>query len=643
MATGSPSAQTALARASVPKDSHGTRFERGYEEQIATLYRLAPGYYLVTLVAAGLVCAVLQSQIDPVRLWGWLGAGIVLTAIRFILLWHYRHARTKAAELRTWATSHVLTSVLAGIFWGLSAHLLAPSNAMPLQAFVYIVLAGMMAGAALSSTVYLPAFLAFVLPIGVLVLVRLMTAASLDHEDGRAMSALAMLLVIWVGITWYFARNANHSYLRALRLDRENRALDSLASTRIVQIENSNRMLAAEVASREAMEVELRRTKEQLELALSASRLSIWDWTTERNLVYLDPMWSVMLGGAAQAQHSTVEALIALVHPEDLAAVRSMQIACLKGEAEEYSVEHRVRKADGGWIWIMSRGRVEARDDTGRVTRMIGTNLDITERMNAEARIETLNRALEARLSRLTDVNRDLQHFSSMASHDLHAPLRRIKGFAALLQERLEPTLDDEGRHLLRRLRHNATRMSTLIEDLLMFARSSRAELSLQEVDLEPLVREVVSEIGEARNDRHIEWLIPSLPRVSADRALLKVAFVNLIDNAVKFTRKQPASRIEIGATIADSEDVVYVCDNGVGFDARGTEQVFVAFRRLHSEAEFEGNGIGLATVHRIVERHGGRVWARSAIGQGATFYMALPRQSASSAHGAGGAGLGSP
>ena len=239
----------------------------------------------------------LQLQIDPVRLWGWLVAVIVLTAIRFTLLWHYRKARTKAAGLRTWATSHILTSVLAGILWGLSAYLLAPSNAMPLQAFVYIVLAGMMAGAALSSTVYLPAFLAFVLPIGILVLVRLMTAASLDHEDGRAMSALALLLVTWVGVTWYFARNANASYLRALRLDRENRALDNLLNARIIEIENSNRMLAAEVASREAMEVELRGTKEQLQLALSASRLSIWDWASERNLVYLDPMWSVMLGG----------------------------------------------------------------------------------------------------------------------------------------------------------------------------------------------------------------------------------------------------------------------------------------------------------------------------------------------------------
>jgi len=288
MAAGLPSDGAALTRASVPEDARGARFERGYEEQIATLYRLAPGYYLVTLVAAGLVCAVLQSQTgslrswDSLRIWGWLVAVIVLTAIRFSLLWHYRNARLSVAELRTWATSHVLTSILAGTLWGLSAHLLAPTEALPLQAFVYIVLAGMMAGAALASTVYLPAFLGFVLPIGALVLVRLLTTASFEHEHGRAMSALAVLLVTWVGVTWYFARNANASYLRALRLDRENRTLDSILSARIVDIENSNRMLAAEVASREATEAELRHTREQLQLALSASRLSVWDWACMR-------------------------------------------------------------------------------------------------------------------------------------------------------------------------------------------------------------------------------------------------------------------------------------------------------------------------------------------------------------------------
>jgi len=169
--------------------------------------------------------------------------------------------------------------------------------------------------------------------------------------------------------------------------------------------------------------------------------------------------------------------------------------------------------------------------------------------------------------------------------------------------------------------------MSTLIDDFLKFARSSRAELGLQSVEVEPLVREVVDETAEARHGRNIEWSIAPLPRVTADPALLKVAFVNLIGNAVKFTRKQPASRIEIGVIPSASEDTIFVRDNGVGFDARSNGQVFVPFRRLHTDAEFEGNGIGLATVHRVVERHGGRLWAEGARGVGATFYLALPRQ----------------
>jgi light-regulated signal transduction histidine kinase (bacteriophytochrome) len=276
----------------------------------------------------------------------------------------------------------------------------------------------------------------------------------------------------------------------------------------------------------------------------------------------------------------------------------------------------------------MSRGRVEARDDSGRVTRMIGANLDITERKDAEARIESLNRTLDAKLSQLAHANRDLQSFSSMASHDLHAPLRRIDGFAALLQDSLGSVLSGEQRRYLARLRHNAARMSDLIDDLLKLARSSHAEFSMQSVDLGALIGEVVEEITEACGERDIEWSIGALPGISADRALLKVAFTNLLGNALKFTRKQPVGRIEIGATRSASEHVVFVRDNGVGFDARGNaQQLFVAFRRLHTDPEFEGNGIGLATVHRIVERHGGRLWAESAPGAGATFYVALPQQ----------------
>jgi len=609
-----------------PADARSSLSLRSRAEQIDTLYRQAPGNFLVTLMASAVAAAVLHGHVPALHVWGWFGAVVLLTGVRFHLLHRYRVERLQAERIERWAHVYVVCSALAGTLWGIAAHVLMPADSLPLQAFVYILLAGMMAGAALSLTVYLPAYLAFVLPLGTLAVAGMLNDPGLISEDDRAMTGLVALLIGWMAITFYFARTANASYVRALRLDHENRALDRVLSDRIADIESSNKTLAAQIALREVMEEDLRRAKEQLQLALRASELSIWDWTLERNLVYLDATWSSMLGHEPRSQYASIEDLIALVHPDDLALARKAQVACLKGETEEYSVEHRVHAADGGWIWIKSRGRVADRNAKGLATRMIGTNLNITAQREAQAHIETLNRTLEAKLTELADANRDLQNFSSMVSHDLHAPLRRITGFADMLAQRVAGQLDDDSRHFLQRIRHNSNRMSTLIDDLLEFARSTSTPLACCAVDLDALVREVLAESVDPRELQEIRWSLDPLPNVTADPALIRVMFANLIGNAVKFTRPQLHRRIEIGTLPGgDAECIVYVKDNGVGFDARFKDKIFLAFQRLHSEREFEGTGIGLATVHRIVERHGGRLWAEGDVGQGAAFYLALP------------------
>lgn len=614
---------------SAPEDMRTSLHRRSRIEQIDTLYRQAPGNFLVTLVAASITCVVLVGRMDPSHLWSWFGAVVILTFGRFQLLFRYRASRSDGEYVASWGYLYVASSVLGGLVWGASAHLIMPPDSLALQAFIYIVLAGMMAGASLSMTVYLPAYVGFVLPLGLLTLASIAHGPLLVREDERLAIGLGTLLAGWMVVTGYFARTANASYLRALRLDHENRALDRVLADRITDIENSNKTLAAQIALRESTEADLRRAKEQLQLALRASELSIWDWTVERNLVFLDATWSSMLGHEPRSQYCSIEELIKLVHPKDLFIARKAQIACLKGETEEYSVEHRVRAADGRWIWIMSRGRVADRNANGLATRMIGTNLNITAQREAQAHIEMLNRTLEGKLVELADANRDLQNFSSMVSHDLHAPLRRIAGFAEMLSARTQATLDEESLHFLERIRHNSKRMSALIDDLLEFARSTSTPLDRSNVDLAALVREVCSESIDPQEAREISFAIAELPQLEADQALLKVVFVNLIVNAVKFTRTRADRRIEIGtADTAAAECIVFVRDNGVGFDPRFKDRLFLAFQRLHSEREFEGTGVGLATVFRIIERHGGRLWAEGDIGLGATFFMALPNTS---------------
>jgi light-regulated signal transduction histidine kinase (bacteriophytochrome) len=259
---------------------------------------------------------------------------------------------------------------------------------------------------------------------------------------------------------------------------------------------------------------------------------------------------------------------------------------------------------------------------------MIGTNLDISERRRAQEEIEALNRTLRGNLEHLAVANRDLEDFASTASHDLQAPLRRIDSFARLLEAHRAPQLDPEERHWLARVRANTARMSELIDDLLTFARSTHTDIQRADTDLNALLRDIVDDVRDSTGARTVQWHIDNLPAAFCDPAMLRVVLANLISNALKFTRMQHVAVIEVGTLAAgDQEHIIFVRDNGVGFDIKLGKDMFSAFTRLHPDTEFEGTGIGLATVKRIIERHGGRVWAESKAGEGATFFVALPRR----------------
>ena len=273
---------------------------------------------------------------------------------------------------------------------------------------------------------------------------------------------------------------------------------------------------------------------------------------------------------------------------------------------------------------LSRRVAVKSRDELGVLAHAFN---GMTSRL--ETLINDLEDRVAGRTAELTASNKELEAFAYSVSHDLRAPLRHIDGFLELLKETLGTSLDDQGRHYMEAVSRAARKMGLLIDDLLNFSRMGRHTISLQPVELEDLVRGIIREHEPDTAGRTIDWHIGDLPKVYGDAAMLRIALDNLISNALKFTRpRHDETRIDIGSLPGQtSKAVIYVRDNGVGFDMTYADKLFGVFQRLHRADEFEGTGIGLANVHRIITRHGGRVWAEGEIDQGAAVYFSLPQK----------------
>jgi signal transduction histidine kinase len=252
--------------------------------------------------------------------------------------------------------------------------------------------------------------------------------------------------------------------------------------------------------------------------------------------------------------------------------------------------------------------------------------VELEERRHREDAIRELNQELGKRAAELEATNKELESFAYSVSHDLRAPLRHVVGYSELLQRQASSLLDEKSQRFIRTILDSAKRMGNLIDDLLAFSRIGRAETKNTQVDLEQLVTEVVAEIGQDTKSRDIAWKIGALPVCYGDRSMLKLVVVNLVSNAVKFTRMRRPAEIEIGCVDRNKKEVeVFVRDNGAGFDMQYVNKLFGVFQRLHLPEQFEGTGIGLATVQRIIHRHGGKVRGEGALDQGATFSFSLP------------------
>ncbi|NQS90055.1 PAS domain S-box protein [Patescibacteria group bacterium] len=266
-------------------------------------------------------------------------------------------------------------------------------------------------------------------------------------------------------------------------------------------------------------------------------------------------------------------------------------------------------------------------DKAGRSQGNIISFVDITERKQAEEKIQRLNRELDHRIIGLKAVNKELGAFSYSVSHDLQAPLRAINGFSQILLEDYSDKLDKEGKRLLNVIQRDIDKMEQLIKDLLSFSRQGCQEIKKSKVNMENLAKDVFKELKGITPERNLQLKITTLPAAYADNAMIREVLVNLISNAIKFTKYQKVALIEVGGREEGDRNSYYVKDNGVGFDMQYVSKLFGIFQRLHNQREFEGTGVGLAIVQRIIHRHGGHVRAEGKVNEGATFYFTLPKQ----------------
>ena len=317
-----------------------------------------------------------------------------------------------------------------------------------------------------------------------------------------------------------------------------------------------------------------------------------------------------------------------LVHSDDRATVLADLRRLRSGEIESYSLEERLLRKGGEIVWVEAN-RAAVRDADGNLRLLVGSVRDTTAQHRAEAEVRALTADLEARVERRTAelerANENLQAFTYSVSHDLRSPLRALSGFSQALVEEYADRLGETGRGYAARIQAATERMATLIDDLLHLSRVSQAAMNLEPVDLSAEVAAIAAELRTREPGRKVRFTIQDGVVVSADRALIRTVVQNLVENAWKFTGRQDQATIEFGtATGDDGGTCYYVRDNGAGFDPAYAGKLFQPFQRLHATSDFPGTGIGLASVARIVERHGGRAWASGAVGEGATFYFTL-------------------
>jgi PAS domain S-box-containing protein len=377
---------------------------------------------------------------------------------------------------------------------------------------------------------------------------------------------------------------------------------------------------------RRAAEAALRLSEERYRTLVTTTSQLVWTADVAGNGRGDMLSWREFTGQSAEQMQGSGWA--AVVHPDDRQATLDAWADAVQ-HGSSFEIEHRLRARTGEYRYFLARGAA-VRNIDGSIREWIGASTDITERKQAEAQVRRLNAELEQRVAertaRLETANQDLESFSYSVSHDLRSPLRAINGFARILLDEYGADLNADGRRLLDMVADGAKTMTRMIDNVLVFSRVSRDDLIAMDIDMADLVGNSLKELAPAMAERNPVLKVGPLPRAWGTVPMIQRVWTNLLDNALKYTAQAEQAQITIGTTAGQTVDevVYFVRDNGVGFDMQYADKLFGVFERLHGP-DFPGTGIGLAIVKRIVERHGGRVWADSKVDEGSTFYFALP------------------
>lgn len=384
-----------------------------------------------------------------------------------------------------------------------------------------------------------------------------------------------------------------------------------------------------DITERKKVEEKLRQSERNLLEAERIGNSGSWDYDAASDIAD----WSENMYRIFDVDPSVPKELVFkhfvenLVHPDDRKYVLEIFNEALSGK-RPYDLQYRVIKKNGSIRDIHAIAE-NITDEDGKIIRMIGKVEDITDRKNAEEEILKLNTELEQRVlqrtAQLETANKELEAFSYSVSHDLRAPLRAIDGFSKFILDDYGTKLDPEGNRILGLVRSNTQKMDKLITDILSLSRITRSEHKLSKVDMTKMVKSMFNEVASPEILKKLTFIVEELPVANADNVYLKQVWINLISNAIKFSSKRKKPLIKIGGFIEKGENIYFVQDNGVGFNQEYAHKLFGVFQRLHKDDEFEGTGVGLAIVQRIVHRHGGKVWAEGIEGKGATFYFSIP------------------